>query len=95
MKIATETVRYLAGLASLELSSDELQGMQRDLDRVLEYVERLRELDTESVPPTAHVLDLPTRYREDMVSGVLPVEEAIRNAPDHDEHAMLVPKVIE
>lgn len=95
MKITAETVRYLADLASLELAPDELQTMQRDLDRVLEYVERLGELDTEGVPPTAHALELPTPYREDVVSGVLPVDEAIRNAPDHDEHAMRVPKVME
>ena len=95
MRITTETVRYLADLASLELAEGELQTMQRDLDRVLEYVERLGELDTEGVPPNAHALELPTPYREDVVSGVLPVEEAIRNAPDHDEHAMRVPKVME
>jgi aspartyl-tRNA(Asn)/glutamyl-tRNA(Gln) amidotransferase subunit C len=95
VKISAETVRYLAGLASLELSPDEVRSMQRDLDRVLEYVERLGDLDTEGVPPTAHVLDLPTPYRDDVVKDVLSVEEAIRNAPDHDEHAMLVPKVIE
>ncbi len=95
MKITEETVRYLAGLASLRLSDEEVARMQRDLDSILEYVDKLGELDTEGVPPTAHVLDITTPYREDRVRDVLPVEEVVRNAPEHDSNSMIVPKVME
>ncbi len=95
MKIDEETVRELARLASLELEPEEVERMRRDLDAILEYVEKLQALDTEGVPPTAHVLDIETPYRPDTVGGVLSVSEAIRNAPEHDDAQMIVPKVIE
>ncbi len=95
MKISAETVLELAELARLQLSPEEVERMQRDLDSILEYVDKLSELDTEGVPPTAHVLDIATPYRADEVAGVLPVEEVVRNAPVHDTTSMIVPKVIE
>ncbi len=95
MKITEELVLELAELARLRLEPDEAKRMQRDLDAILGYVEKLDELDTSDVPPTAHVLDVATPYREDRVRDVLPVEEAVRNAPEHDSNSMIVPKVIE
>lgn len=95
MKISEEIVRYLAELASLKLSDEEVAGMQRDLDAILAYVDKLSELDTDDVPPTAHVLDITTPYREDTVRDVLPVDEVLRNAPDHDSNSMIVPRVVE
>ncbi len=95
MKIRTETVRTLADLASLELAPEEVEQMRRDLDAILAYVDKLSELDTSGVPPTAHVLDISTPLRPDEVRGVLPVSEVVRNAPDHDDTSMIVPKVIE
>lgn len=95
MKITSETVRSLASLAALELSPEEVERMRRDLDAILAYVEKLSELDTADVPPTAHVLDIATPFRPDEVCGVLPVSEAVRNAPEHDDTSMIVPKVID
>jgi aspartyl-tRNA(Asn)/glutamyl-tRNA(Gln) amidotransferase subunit C len=95
VKISEEIVRYLAELASLKLSDEEVTGMQRDLDAILAYVDKLSELDTDDVPPTAHVLDITTPYREDTVRDVLPVDEVLRNAPDHDSNSMIVPRVVE
>ena len=95
MKIRSETVRALAELASLELAPDEVEQMRRDLDAILVYVDKLSGLDTTDVPPTAHVLDIGTPVRPDEVRGVLPVSEVLRNAPDHDDTSMIVPKVIE
>jgi aspartyl-tRNA(Asn)/glutamyl-tRNA(Gln) amidotransferase subunit C len=95
VKITAEMVSYLAELARLRLEPDEAERMQRDLDAILGYVDKLGEIDTSDVPPTAHVLDMAARLREDRVSGVLPVSEAVRNAPEHTESAMVVPKVIE
>ncbi len=95
MNITRETVLYVARLARLSLSEDEVTRMQRDLDAVLGYVQKLSELDTTGVPPTTHVLDIATPLRSDEVRDVLPVAEVVRNAPEHDESAMIVPKVLE
>jgi aspartyl-tRNA(Asn)/glutamyl-tRNA(Gln) amidotransferase subunit C len=111
MKVTEQDVAYVADLANLELSADERNGMLRDLNSILEYIDRLNELDTSDVPPMAQVSD---RYgvdeskqgskrfayanREDILEGLrksLPTEEALANAPDADEHFFRVPKVIE
>lgn len=95
MNITRETVLYVARLARLRLSDEEVPRMQRDLDAILGYVATLREVDTTGVPPTTHVLEIPTPLRTDEVRDVLPVAEVVRNAPQHDESAMIVPKVLE
>ena len=95
MRITDEDIRSIAELARLGLSDAEVAQLRADLDAVLDYVDKLAELDTESVEPTAHVLDIPTPMRADEVRDVLPVSEVVRNAPEHDERSMLVPKVLE
>jgi len=111
MKVTEKDVAYVADLANLELTDEERKGMLRDLNSILEYVDRLNELDTSEVPPMAQVSD---RYgvdeskqgsarfayasREDILEGLrksLPHEEALANAPDADEDFFQVPKVIE
>lgn len=111
MKVTDKDVAYVADLANLELTPEERTGMLRDLNSILEYVDRLDELDTSDVPPMAQVSD---RYgvdeskqgserfayasREDAVEGLrksLPHDEALANAPDADEDFFRVPKVIE
>ena len=95
MNITRDTVLYVARLARLRLSDEEVTRMQRDLDAILGYVDTLCELDTTGVPPTTHVLEIATPLRKDAVHDVLPVSEVVRNAPQHDENAMIVPKVLE
>ena len=63
--------------------------------RGLNGLQKLSELDTTGVQPTTHVLEIATPLRPDEVRGVLPVAEVVRNAPQHDERAMIVPKVLE
>jgi aspartyl-tRNA(Asn)/glutamyl-tRNA(Gln) amidotransferase subunit C len=111
MKVTDKDVAYVADLANLELSETERAGMLRDLNSILDYVDRLNELDTSNVPPMAQVSD---RYgvneskqgsgrfayatREDILEGLrksLPHAEALANAPDADEDFFRVPKVIE
>jgi len=111
MKVSEKDVGYVADLANLDLTDQERAGMLRDLNSILEYIDRLNELDTSDVPPMAQVSD---RYgaddskqgsarfsyamREDIPDGLrksLPHEEALANAPDADEHFFRVPKVIE
>jgi aspartyl-tRNA(Asn)/glutamyl-tRNA(Gln) amidotransferase subunit C len=111
MKVTDEDVGYVADLANLELTGEERAGMLRDLNSILDYVDRLNELDTTNVPAMAQVSD---RYgvdqakrgserfdyasREDVHEGLrkpLPHNEALANAPDADEDFFRVPKVIE
>ena len=111
MKVTDQDVAYVADLANLELTDEERTGMLRDLNSILEYVDRLNELDTSEVPPMAQVSD---RYgvdeakqgsarfayasREDILEGLrksLPHDEALANAPDADSDFFRVPKVIE
>ncbi|MGD0568205.1 MAG: Asp-tRNA(Asn)/Glu-tRNA(Gln) amidotransferase subunit GatC [Candidatus Sulfotelmatobacter sp.] len=111
MKVTEKDVGYVADLANLELSESERVAMVRDLNSILDYVDRLNELDTSDVEPMAQVSD---RYgvdeskqgsarfgyasREDVVEGLrksLSQEVALENAPDADGTFFRVPKVIE
>ncbi len=111
MKVTEKDVAYVADLANLELSEDERGRMLRDLNSILEYVDRLSELDTDRVEPMAQVSD---RYgvdelrqgsdrfayaaRADLKEGLrpsLPHDEAVKNAPETDGTFFVVPKVIE
>src|SRR5579863_8622068 len=111
MKVTDKDVAYIADLANLELTPEERSGMLRDLNSILDYIDRLNELDTSNVAPMAQVSD---RYgvdqskqgserfayanREDVLEGLrksLPHDEALANAPDADGQFFQVPKVIE
>lgn len=111
MRVTDKDVSYVADLANLELSEDERSRMVRDLNSILDYVDRLSELNTDNVEPMAQVSD---RYgvdqakqgterfayalREDILYGLrksLPHEETLSNAPDPDENFFQAPKVIE
>ena len=111
MKVNEKDVAYVADLANLELTEDERARMLRDLNSILEYIDRLNQLDTTNVPPMAQmsdrcgVDDLRTgsaRFayasREDILEGLrksLRHEVALQNAPDTDGAFFKVPKVIE
>jgi aspartyl-tRNA(Asn)/glutamyl-tRNA(Gln) amidotransferase subunit C len=95
MTIRPEDVRQVAALARLELSPEEEQSLMTDLQAILGYVEKLRELDTEGVPPTAHVLDVGAVLREDEVRNEPDVEALLANAPDRWQGFFRVPKIIE
>lgn len=95
MKIGPRLLDDLSALAMLRFDRSEREGMLRDLEAILDYVEKLKELDTRDVPPTAHLFDVDTPLREDRVDRVLPVDEALRNAPEREGTSLVVPKVLE
>jgi len=102
MKVSEKDVAYVADLANLELTDQERQHMLKDLNSILEYIDRLNELDTTNVPPMtqiSHSLESGNRkgpaWREDVLLSCLPHEEAVRNAPVTDGEFFKVPKVIE
>ncbi|MCG0276018.1 MAG: Asp-tRNA(Asn)/Glu-tRNA(Gln) amidotransferase subunit GatC [Thermosediminibacteraceae bacterium] len=95
MKITIETVEHVANLARLYLSEDEKAEMAKKLNSILEYMDKLNELDTTDVPPTAHIIPIKNVFREDVVKESLPREEALKNAPDKERGFFKVPRIIE
>jgi len=94
-RISREEVARIAHLARLSLSEDEAGAMAADLDTILGYVQKLQTLDTEGVEPTSHVLPVATPFRPDEPRPSLPPDAAVRNAPESQGTAFLVPPVIE
>ncbi len=96
MQITRDEVSRIARLARLHLADDEQEAFTRQLNQVLEHMDKLRELDTEAVQPTYHVLDTMRNItRPDEVHSGLTHEEALRNAPDPAAGGFRVPKIVE
>ncbi len=98
MKLADDEVRYVADLANLRLSDDEVKRMSHDLGDILTHIEQLNELDTENVEPMAQVLydaDETATLREDVPHTPLSNQEALANAPASGNGYFKVPRVIE
>ncbi len=94
-RITRAEVHHVARLARLSLSDAEADRMTSDLDHILEYAEKLQELDTEGIEPTAHAIPLETPMRSDRADPGIDPALAIRNAPEAVDTAFVVPKVIE
>jgi aspartyl-tRNA(Asn)/glutamyl-tRNA(Gln) amidotransferase subunit C len=104
MKVTEKDVAYVADLANLELTDQERQRLLKDLNSILDYIDRLNELDTSNVPPMAQVStgfgqpDVKPNdatWREDSLAPSLPHADAMKNAPETDGDFFKVPKVIE
>lgn len=99
MKISREDVLRVAELAYLDLNEEELEKYRAQVDEILEYIEKLNELDTTKVQPMAQVLaddqTADATLREDLVVPCAVAEEVLAHAPDAEAPYFLVPKVIE
>lgn len=95
MKITEAEVEHVARLARLELTPEEKTMFTGQMDAILAYVEKLNELDTADVIPTAHAVPMENAFREDVVRPSLGVDNALANAPARAEGFFRVPKVIE
>ncbi len=84
----------LAHLARLQFSTAEKEEIQHDLQRMVAFVEKLNELDTNGIPPLLHMSNAVNIWREDTVAGSVSRDEALRNAPVQDGQFFKVPKVI-
>ena len=87
-------VEKLAHLSRLSFNDVEKQEVRKDLQRMIAFVEKLNELDLEGVEPMLHMSEDVNILRDDEVTGSVSREEALRNAPLHDEKYFKVPKVI-
>jgi aspartyl-tRNA(Asn)/glutamyl-tRNA(Gln) amidotransferase subunit C len=93
MRISEQIVKHTAYLARLTLTSEEIVLYSHQLTSILNYIQKLRELDVNDVSPTYHVLELTNVFRDDEVKESLPVEKVLNNAPDRKDNFFKVPKV--
>ena len=93
--ITEKDVQYVAGLARIHLKSDEANRLTKDLEKILDYINKLNTLDVKDVQPTSHVLPLKNVHREDKVRPSLTQEESLKISVEQYEGAFKVPKVIE
>ena len=87
-------VEKLAHLARLKFNEEEKQEIMTDLQRMISFVEKLNELNLDGVEPLLHLSDEVNVLREDEIKGSVSREDALKNAPLHDEEFIKVPKVI-
>jgi aspartyl-tRNA(Asn)/glutamyl-tRNA(Gln) amidotransferase subunit C len=95
MKITKAEVEHVALLARLEFSETEVERFTTQLNSILDYMDKLKELDTTKVEPTFHAVARKNVFREDAVLPSLPQDLSLRNAPDGDRGFFRVPKIIE
>jgi aspartyl-tRNA(Asn)/glutamyl-tRNA(Gln) amidotransferase subunit C len=88
-------VRYVAHLARLRLTEEEEEKLGRQLDQILDYIEKLKEADVSDIEPTAHAFPLVNVTRPDEACPSMPHEEAMQNAPATANGLFMVPKIVE
>ncbi len=94
MAISRDDVNKVSLLARLLLSEEELDRMTAQLGQILQYMESLNEVDTQHVEPMAHAVEMSDVFREDRLGASLVREQALANAPHHDDECYLVPAVL-
>ena len=94
MAISEEKVRYVATLARLEVTDEQVATLAVELSGILEHVGTISELDLDGVQPTAHALAVTNRTRPDDPKPCLPREAALRNAPEARDGAFVIPKIV-
>jgi aspartyl-tRNA(Asn)/glutamyl-tRNA(Gln) amidotransferase subunit C len=95
MSLTLEEVNHIADLARLELSHEELEKYREQLSAILDYANRLQELDTSSIPPTSSVLPPRSALRPDEPGASLNVQDVLKNAAQVDQFQFRVPPVME
>ncbi len=94
-KITDETIEYVGILAKLALSGEEKKQAKKDMGRMLDYIDKLNELDTTGVEPMSHVFPVQNVFREDVVTNGDDSENILRNAPAQKDDMFVVPKTFE
>ena len=93
-KISDETIEYVGILAKLELSDEEKEEAKADMEKMLDYIDTLNELDTTGIEPMSHVFPVNNVFREDVVTNGDGREETLENAPQRKEDSFEVPRPI-
>ena len=91
-KISDETIEYVGILAKLELSGQEKEDAKADMEKMLDYIDTLNELDTDGIEPMSHVFPVNNVFREDVVTNGDDRDNITANAPQKKDGAFMVPK---
>jgi aspartyl-tRNA(Asn)/glutamyl-tRNA(Gln) amidotransferase subunit C len=94
-EIEESVVRQVAVLARLKPDAAEVASLTRELSRIVGYIDRLNELNTDDVPPTGHPNEATNVFRADEVRASFDPELALKNAPQRDATLFMVPKVLD
>ena len=94
MKITKDEVLYVANLARLDLDEAAIEKFAGQIDTILDYIDKLNEVDTGGIQPTSHAISLTNAFREDEPQEHLDREKALANAPEKEDGNFIVPKVV-
>ncbi len=94
MKITDKEVKKVAGLARLELAEGEVQSLTEQLDKILNYIDKLNQADTRGIEPTTHAISITNAFRSDEILSSLDREAALASGPAHNNGFFEVPKII-
>ncbi len=92
--ISSKEIEKIAQLAHLKLNEKEKEQFAAEVGQILDYVNKLNEVDTDSVLPLSHTVEIKNVFRADEVKPSLSREEALKNAPQKNEKFFRVPKVV-
>lgn len=95
MKITDEIIGYVSSLARLDLNPEEKTKIKGEIEKIIDYMEVLNQLDTTDVEPMSHVLPTTNVFREDIAYPSYSRDEILKNAPESDDGAFRVPKTVE
>jgi aspartyl-tRNA(Asn)/glutamyl-tRNA(Gln) amidotransferase subunit C len=95
MAINKETVEYVAHLSRIELEPRELDKISVQLSSILDFIDKLKSVNTDNVVPTSHILPINNVLRQDEPGVSLSAEKALKNSPEKHDTFFVVPKVIE
>jgi len=93
--ISDETIEYVGILAKLELSGEEKEQAKKDMGSMLDYIDKLGELDTKGVEPMSHVFPVQNVFREDVVTNGDGSRETLQNAPEEKDDMFVVPRTFD
>ncbi len=93
--ITDETIDYVGILAKLELSGEEKEQAKKDMGRMLDYIDKLGELDTDGVEPMSHVFPVQNVFREDVITNGDGSADALKNAPGEKDNMFMAPRTFE
>ncbi len=93
--ISKDDVKKIAGLSRIHLNEKEAEYLSKDLEKILDYINKLEELDISDITPTSHVLSLKNAYREDLPHKSLLLEDALSFSVEKKDGSFKVPKIIE
>ena len=94
-QITDETIEYVGILAKLELSDAEKEEAKKDMEKMLDYIDTLNELDTDGVEPMSHVFPVHNVFREDVVTNADDRDNLLANAPEQKDGCYKVPKTFD